>query len=591
MANSGKDTNGSQFFLTEGASRPFDFSYTIFGQLTRGRSLLTDILNETAVNSETPVNPVSIDSATVLPRTSDTNSDAVLLLSAPGTDSAATITVTATDSQGGTASQTFTATPMLDTQNDPPFLTKPLPDKIAAPNTIVSIPMSYTDLEFDQAAITGSIGPHPAKLQTKSTTNSYLFLPPPSFKGPLTATLGFYQIGTHYRGGSFYSSSFSLADLDSITLSIGDSNFAVKSAVGTGLTAQAGVAFTNQTLAKIIDASTTSKPGQFGAKINWGDGTPLAIGTLTKTGAGPVTVSSTHTYSKPGTYPLQISVYDVFAKTGATGGTRELNTFAYVADATAAPISVRGLTLAAKKMKPFAGTVATFTDLANPTSVVGDYTALIDWGDGHVESGTVGGNARAGFRVSGRQANPYVDSDVYSVAVRVVHAGDSATSYGYSPMTVSGPTVSMPPFRNVDLQAKWLSLKAYNTVVNSVSAGHLIGQLKVTNPGTVASLATATATVFYSTDAYYDDGTDPQTGFKQDTQLSQVPIPALKPGKSTIITFSKTTPAPIDLPAGVDFTNPSTTSSTIITLLQAPHASPQLIDVKHVLVNRPTISN
>src|SRR5262249_6590476 len=36
MANSGKDTNGTQFFITRGTQRALDFNHTIWGQLIRG---------------------------------------------------------------------------------------------------------------------------------------------------------------------------------------------------------------------------------------------------------------------------------------------------------------------------------------------------------------------------------------------------------------------------------------------------------------------------------------------------------------------------------------------------------------------------
>ena len=41
LANSGKDTDGSQFFVTLGAQRELDFGYTIFGQLLRGFDVLS----------------------------------------------------------------------------------------------------------------------------------------------------------------------------------------------------------------------------------------------------------------------------------------------------------------------------------------------------------------------------------------------------------------------------------------------------------------------------------------------------------------------------------------------------------------------
>ncbi len=45
IANSGKDTDGSQFFVTQGAQRFLDFGYTLFGQLLRGFNVLTNVIN------------------------------------------------------------------------------------------------------------------------------------------------------------------------------------------------------------------------------------------------------------------------------------------------------------------------------------------------------------------------------------------------------------------------------------------------------------------------------------------------------------------------------------------------------------------
>src|SRR5260370_34960094 len=43
LANSGKATDGSQFFIPVGPYRSGDFGYTIFGQLVRGFSVLSNI--------------------------------------------------------------------------------------------------------------------------------------------------------------------------------------------------------------------------------------------------------------------------------------------------------------------------------------------------------------------------------------------------------------------------------------------------------------------------------------------------------------------------------------------------------------------
>ncbi|MGC3988542.1 MAG: peptidylprolyl isomerase [Chthoniobacteraceae bacterium] len=617
MANSGHDTNGSQFFLTSGTARLFDFDYTIFGQLTRNRDLLTSMFDGTAVNSTSPYNPVTITSATVLPRTGDLNSDAMLVLSAPavaGGGTSSTITVSVSDRNGNTDTQTFVATPTLDTTDDPPILAAPLLDKISPAYTLIKIPMSYIDLEDDAVAATGTwISSHPGLTQTIATLKAFYLLPPPSFTGPLELQLGFYEIGDKYRSGA-QTSLLALADTDFVKMSVGDSNYTMTSMVGSGITEETAAPFTLQ-LAKIA-YSGTANPSHFGATINWGDSTShaanISVATITKVN-GQLVISGSHTYSTAGIYPVRISLYDIFAKTSAIGVTRELDLTACVTDATSAPLAIQGLTLTVAKPKAvsgstppssaFDGQVATFKDVnATNTAATTDYDALIDWGDGTLSTGAIDGSSTAGFTVTGQHT--YTDSDAYSIATRIVRKSDSMTGYGYGRLIVSGTATSLPPFRNVDLQGKWLSMKTYNTVENGVSVGHIIGQFKVTNKGTIDCPIGATATLYYSTDAFYDDGTDTQI-----VQVTVNNIAPIKPGKSVIISFKKNVPAPtptpsptptatptptaitkfsaVNLPSGVDMTNPSTTSSTIITQLQASYPD-QAIDVTHNIVTRPS---
>ena len=66
MANSGRNTNGSQFYICRGA-QPFldiDEKYTVFGLVTAGQALC-DLINDTAVNGSTPVNPITIQSVNI----------------------------------------------------------------------------------------------------------------------------------------------------------------------------------------------------------------------------------------------------------------------------------------------------------------------------------------------------------------------------------------------------------------------------------------------------------------------------------------------------------------------------------------------
>src|SRR4051812_41312455 len=55
LANSGKDTDGSQFFVTYGPQRFLDLGYTLFGQLVRGFNVLTNLINTPTNSASRPL--------------------------------------------------------------------------------------------------------------------------------------------------------------------------------------------------------------------------------------------------------------------------------------------------------------------------------------------------------------------------------------------------------------------------------------------------------------------------------------------------------------------------------------------------------
>ncbi len=139
MANRGDDTSDSQFFITAidgaGSTNPIalanmpqflNFNYSIFGQLVSGFDTFEKIMStQVQLNNQTgetsqPVNPITITAAQLI----DDNHDGVLSVFAPASfdGSSATITVTATNSDGLSTQQQFTAAAVTDTQVDPPFL-------------------------------------------------------------------------------------------------------------------------------------------------------------------------------------------------------------------------------------------------------------------------------------------------------------------------------------------------------------------------------------------------------------------------------------------------------------------------------------
>src|SRR5205807_1195688 len=92
----------------------------------------------------------------------------------------------------------------------------------------------------------------------------------------------------------------------------------------------------------------------------------------------------------------------------------------------------------------FSGVVASFTD-ADPNGTRTDYSATINWGDGHTSVGTIAANGSGGFDVSG--TNTYAKEGPYAVSVSIADHGasDAASSTANvadAVLTASGGTLS-----------------------------------------------------------------------------------------------------------------------------------------------------
>src|SRR5206468_7788196 len=61
MANSGSNTNDSQFFITTGGPTFLNYNHTIFGQIVSGQNILQQLTQvKKGTDGQTPVNPVTI---------------------------------------------------------------------------------------------------------------------------------------------------------------------------------------------------------------------------------------------------------------------------------------------------------------------------------------------------------------------------------------------------------------------------------------------------------------------------------------------------------------------------------------------------
>lgn len=153
MANSGDDTNDSQFFVTDtdltldSMPRSLNFNHTIFGILTSGFETFQKIMTTPVQGPgevSHPVTPVIMSNVTVF---NDTTHGVLKVTAANGFTGPSTITVTATGT-GTPAVDNFIATGVADTINDRPFL-GPVTDQTTAVNTPVSFTVTGLDLEND----------------------------------------------------------------------------------------------------------------------------------------------------------------------------------------------------------------------------------------------------------------------------------------------------------------------------------------------------------------------------------------------------------------------------------------------------------
>jgi hypothetical protein len=185
------------------------------------------------------------------------------------------------------------------------------------------------------------------------------------------------------------------------------------------ISAEEGTTF-QTTVATFTDSDLNRVAGNYSALIAWGDGSS-DLGEVSGAN-GQFTVSDSHVYLHPGTYPIQVQISD------DSGGSVSASAQAIVS---AAPLQATGVSGAAVAGTPVTETVATFTD-GNTLDAAESYTATIYWGDGTNSNGVVEGGAGA-FNVSGTHA--YATPGNYAISVTIADA-DQTTATASSAMTV-----------------------------------------------------------------------------------------------------------------------------------------------------------
>jgi hypothetical protein len=134
---------------------------------------------------------------------------------------------------------------------------------------------------------------------------------------------------------------------------------------------------------------------------------------------------------------------------------------------------------------PFNGVVATFND-QDPAANAKDYTATINWGDGHLTNGTITANAKGGFDVSG--VNTYTHAGAFPINVDIADFGGGPGAAGSAPTLSVNNTIQVQP--------------GSTTTTLTVSSGQSQFNQPVTLTATVHAAGAVGGTV-----TFYNDGT------------------------------------------------------------------------------------
>lgn len=475
-------TNGSQFFVTLGQPRYLDFKHTIFGQLVRGYSTFDEIAavkvkaqKDTDPNSEVskPVTAVKMTSHEV----TASKTDAILLLSATTTGTA-TITVTAKNPNGGTATKQYTVTSVVDDTNDPPML-MPIDPVVAPLGYLPNFRIQAFDLEHD--AISTRFPVYDISHQSliyAGVNGRNLSVVAPTDAGPWDLTIGVTGINDPLadRGpGDPYDPS----RLEVVEIGLGDK--AIETSALT-LEATAGTDTGSQVLATFHQAGLTPMPGEFTATVNWGDGSSLqdskgdtpAISIVRSANqAGWFEVRGSHNYERVGRYPLQVTIDGSLGATDTARGATVVSADTAVLRAVGEEFSFHGGTVTGRPLAYFRDSTA--------GAKLQDYSTIIDWGDGNRTPGMVRKVAEGRFAVFG--THHYVDPESYSVVTHINRSGPGAATIAWGRVQLSGfeGPEHLPPFSKASITSLWSG--APQKTYRAPGATDLTGTLFIVNGG------------------------------------------------------------------------------------------------------------
>jgi hypothetical protein len=196
--------------------------------------------------------------------------------------------------------------------------------------------------------------------------------------------------------------------------------------VNAAITGMEGVPLNTVGVGTFTSANPLATAEDFTASIDWGDGSPVSLGTIMQAANGTFHVLASHTYTEE-TAPATPNTPVVTVKS-TSGITTTLNATATIADA---PLLATPLPVSSVQGIPSVLTVASFND-TDPNGTAA-YTVVINWGDGTTSTGAAVKIAPSGasllgavFTVSATHSYNAVGNQL--ITTTITDVGGSTTS-------------------------------------------------------------------------------------------------------------------------------------------------------------------
>jgi streptogramin lyase len=215
---------------------------------------------------------------------------------------------------------------------------------------------------------------------------------------------------------------------------------AVMTTAPVNVLATAGTGFTSE-VATFTNANPTTPAADYSATIDWGDLT-TSTGIVTRDSSGTFHVTGSHIYANVGSDNITVSIQNISTSTTV----QQPSTATVVSGLTASGVGNIPTTIGTALPAPTV--VATFVS-PDPAATSGDFTALINWGDGTVAAGTIAANQSGGFNVTG--GHTYLTVGAFSVTVAITdQIGNTATAASTADVSDAPILIAATPIKAVE---------------------------------------------------------------------------------------------------------------------------------------------